>query len=187
MQPAYLKYPANIGHDNRSHMDNNIGIRLQGIEMLAAILNHVSTEATNIIAPNNIKRKVTMARSGANTATVSEVSLSKNISTYPGNGGTSGDVRNTGSTGTGESTDNTAAPDLLQDSIHQLLLHGAASLLVRALAYSISSKHEMSIRRSIYMIKFLMLHTPHTLAGMCLTYSGFAFDRCIFSPYRPYE
>lgn len=62
----------------------------------------------------------------------------------------------------------------VQDTVHQLLLHGAAATLCRLLTLSVGNMHEMSVRRAISCIMFLLLETPPELATKVASYDGWS-------------
>lgn len=71
------------------------------------------------------------------------------------------------------------AAKLVHDAVHQLLLHGAAALLVRMLATSISSASEMATRRAIYCTRFLLENTPPQMMLKFATYDNFSATRSL--------
>ena len=71
------------------------------------------------------------------------------------------------------------AAKLVQDAVHQLLLHGAAALLVRMLASSISSTSETATRRAIYCTRFLLENTPPQMTLKFATYNNFSATRSL--------
>lgn len=71
-----------------------------------------------------------------------------------------------------------------QDAVHQLLLHGAASTLSRLLTLSVNNLHEISVRRAISCLTFLVLETPSDLALKVASYEGWATLRALHTVMR---
>lgn len=68
---------------------------------------------------------------------------------------------------------------LAQDAAHQMLLHGAASVLCRCLTLSVSNLHEISVRRAIHALIFLILETPADLAVKVASFEKWSVLRAL--------
>ena len=79
--------------------------------------------------------------------------------------------------GLGASTEHVSSH--AKDAVHQMLLHGAAAILVRLLTYSIDSASETAMRRSIYCMKFLVVRTPSQMALKLATYDNYSAVRSL--------
>ena len=82
-----------------------------------------------------------------------------------------------GVTGTGEYPKQESS--YVRDAVHQMLLHGAAAILVRLLSYSMDSASETAMRRSIYCMQFLVLETPPQMTLKLATYDNYSSVRSL--------
>jgi len=72
----------------------------------------------------------------------------------------------------------------IQDAVHQLLLHGAASTLCRLLTLSVSNQHEISVRRAISCLTILVLETPPDLATKLAGYENWSVIKALHTVLR---
>ena len=80
----------------------------------------------------------------------------------------------------------TVLPDnqMALDAVHQLLLHGAGVVLVRMLHFSVAARSEVSVRRAVWCLRFLVLGTPASLAFKVASYDQYACLRALASQLR---
>ena len=128
----------------KQYMTVSPGVRVQALEMLAAVLDHVSRsdeedEQTRVAGSPGL---------AAHTLTRTRV--------YP---------------------QDVPQRSLVQDAVHQMLLHGAPSALSRCLTLSVAYLHEMSVRRAIHSLIFLILETPADLAAKVASYEKWSVLR----------
>jgi hypothetical protein len=72
----------------------------------------------------------------------------------------------------------------IQDAVHQLLLHGAASTLCRLLTLSVSNQHEISVRRAVSCLTILVLETPPDLATKLASYENWSVIKALHTVLR---
>jgi hypothetical protein len=164
----------------RGYMNTSLGIRLQGLEVLSALLEFAAlSPATQLVdAAENAELqsqrygsspKKLAASHSAHFDYQSNVGIDRAISAFEKNLYGAPEARHS-------LLHLTSLPSnsLSQDSVHQLLLHGAGVVLVRMLQFSVSAASEVSIRRSIWCLRFLVLDTPASLACKIASYNQFA-------------
>ena len=128
----------------KQHMQQSASIRVQGGELLCSILDYVAKVQQQQFLPET--QEVDRQQHTLNRQTTTK---------YPAN-----------------SLQRRVAG--VQDTVHQLLLHGAAATLCRLLTLSVGNMHEMSVRRAVSCIMFLLLETPPELATKVASYDGWS-------------
>jgi len=160
----------------RGYMNTSLGVRLQGLEILSAILEYIAlTESDPNMKSNNIELegiplKTDRPMSPGFTGTDYQGTEHPR---YAGNDAKSSYGSNDHRQQLREVIE-LPNNSLVQDCIHQMLLHGAGVVLVRLLQYSVASTSEISARRTIWCLQFLLLGTPPSFAVKVGKYDHYA-------------
>ncbi len=177
----------------RGYMNSSLGVRLQGLDLLAALLEFSALSASAVSARS--EAPVAVEEIG-NTTTVSAampITSPSKRTTSPYRSSDSARYKDahTGNLyGTLEAKEvlrcMVALPDnqLVQDVVHQMLLHGAGVVLVRLLQFSVVARSDISARRAAWCLRFLLLGTPPPLAQKIASYDQFACVRALVTQLR---
>ena len=204
----------------RGYMNTSLGIRLQGLELLATMLEFCALSASESNAAEGAVASVPKAATTeAEAAGPASPSSSPSSPSTGGKGGAGGNTRKDEGQGKGSPGGQrfnyagsealryglaahqnayggpearqalrslTVLPDnqMALDAVHQLLLHGAGVVLVRMLHFSVAAKSEVSVRRAVWCLRFLLLGTPASLAFKVASYDQYACLRALASQLR---
>jgi len=181
----------------RGYMHSSLGVRLQGLEVLSALLEYVALTSPDASAPG---ADADAGPEQAHSAAEKGMSVSFRPSSP---GGQRADYQGTevpryaAGAGSRESSYASAAHrrelrelvslpqnGAVQDCVHQLLLHGAGVVLTRLLQYSVAAGSDIAARRAIWCLRFLLLDTPPSLAVKVAKYDQYIVISSLASQLR---
>jgi len=187
----------------RGYMNSSLGVRLQGLELLAALLEYCALGASEDVsaagagsvsaASEAVAAPASPAASpsGARGRRVQSPSTGQTRYDYSG-----AEARRYASATDGNPFGSAAAKQALRslvalpdnqmalDAVHQLLLHGAGVVLVRLLRFSSAARSEVSVRRAVWCLRFLVLGTPTSLAFKIASFDQYACIRDLATQLR---
>lgn len=136
-------------------------VRVQALEMLAAVLDHVTKadDPANSAEWGAPSAAPAATQRMAGSPGLATHTLTRTPKTYP--------------------REAPRGRSLVQDATHQMLLHGAASVLCRCLTLSVANLHEISVRRAVHALIFLILETPADLAVKVASFEKWSVLRAL--------
>ena len=155
----------------KSYMRQSSNIRIQALELMTILLSFVSTSSTSktdsMPSGVEIEDKEDKGEKEGQEDDKNHVNKTNNGVTFTA-------LRHTP---TENKTD--SSNKMVQDCIHQILLHGAAALFIRLLAINANNKNDIGIKRAIFCLQFLLYETPKQMTLKVASYDNYSCVRTL--------